>query len=76
MIVARDAAGNPKEAVFGTVALTTDGLGITSGNPLRLLQGTESAEEAAMLSQWFDAQWSGLAGGERVVGSCRIMLFS
>jgi hypothetical protein len=63
MIVARDAAGNAKQAVFGTVAFTTDGLGITPGNPLRLLQGTESAEEAAMLSQWFDAQWSGLAGG-------------
>jgi hypothetical protein len=63
MIVARDAAGNPKQAVFGTVAFTTDGLGITPGNPMRLLQGTESGEEAVMLSQWFDAQWSGLPAG-------------
>lgn len=63
MIVARDAAGNPKQAVFGTVAFTTDGLGITPGNPMRLLQGTESGEEATMLSQWFDAQWGGLAAG-------------
>ena len=63
MIVARDAAGNPKQAVFGTVAFTTDGLGITPGNPMRLLQGTESGEEAAMLSQWFEAQWGGLAAG-------------
>jgi hypothetical protein len=51
MIVARDAAGNPKQAVFGTVAFTTEGLGITPGNPMRLLQGTESGEEAVMLSQ-------------------------
>ena len=63
MIVARDAAGNPKQAVFGTVAFTTDGLGITPGNPMRLLQGTESGEEAAMLSQWFDTQWGGLPAG-------------
>lgn len=63
MIVARDVGGAPKEAVFGTVALTTDGLGIAPGNPLRLLQGTESAEEAAMLSQWFDSQWSSLPAG-------------
>jgi hypothetical protein len=62
MIVARDAAGTPRRAVFGTVPFTTDGLGITPGNPLRLVQATESGEEAVMLGQWFDSQWHGLAG--------------
>ncbi|MEX0641277.1 MAG: helicase-related protein [Pirellulales bacterium] len=67
MFVSRDAVGAAQHAVFGTVAFTTDGLGITPGNPLRLLQATESSDEALMLSQWFDAQWAALPDGHAAI---------
>lgn len=56
--VLRDAAGRPEQAVLGSLAFSTDGLGLTPGNPLSLIQASETIEEAALLSQWFDAQWS------------------
>jgi hypothetical protein len=46
--------------MLGALAFSTDGLGLTPGNPLSLIQISESAEEAALLSQWFDAQWASL----------------
>jgi primase-polymerase (primpol)-like protein len=46
---------------LGSLAFSTDGFGLTPGNPMSLIQASETSEEAALLSQWFDAQWSGLA---------------
>lgn len=59
-IVVRDREGRPQQAVLGSFAFTTEGLGITPGNPLSLIQASETADESALLSQWFDAQWTGL----------------
>jgi SNF2 family DNA or RNA helicase len=59
--VVRDGDGQPLQALLGSLALSTDGLGLTPGNPLSLIQASETPEEALLLSQWFDAQWSGLA---------------
>ena len=59
-IVVRDQDGQPQQAVLGSFAFTTEGLGITPGNPLSLIQASETAEESALLSQWFDTQWTGL----------------
>lgn len=60
MIIARNDKAEPNLALFGSLAVTTDGLGITPGNPLNLIQVSESPEEALLLSQWFEGQWSTL----------------
>ena len=59
-IVIRDSGGKPKQAVLGAFTFSTEGLGITPGNPLSLIQASETADESAVLSQWFDALWAGL----------------
>ncbi|MCM8612809.1 helicase-related protein [Accumulibacter sp.] len=59
--VLRDDDGRPRQALLGSLAFSTDGLGLTPGNPLSLIQASETQEEAQLLSQWFDAQWSSLA---------------
>ncbi|MEK6409601.1 MAG: helicase-related protein [Acidobacteriota bacterium] len=58
--VVRDADAQPLQVLLGSLAFSTDGLGLTPGNPLSLIQASETPEEALLLSQWFDAQWSGL----------------
>lgn len=59
-LVLRDEAGSAQQAILGSFTFSTDGLGLTPGNPLSLIQASESAPEAQMLSQWFDLQWNGL----------------
>jgi len=59
--VIRDRAAQPLQVLLGSLAFTTDGLGLTPGNPLNLIQAAETPEEAALLSQWFDSQWASLA---------------
>ncbi|MGY3041401.1 SNF2 family DNA or RNA helicase [Rhodanobacter sp. TND4EL1] len=66
----RDATLSPLQMAIGSMAFSTEGLGIAPGNPLNLVQATESAEEAAQFSTWFDAQWAVLApalGGARTL---------
>jgi hypothetical protein len=46
--------------VLGSFGFSTEGLGITPGNPLSLIQASESGDESNLLSQWFDQQWAGL----------------
>lgn len=57
-LVLRSQETVPQQVVLGSFAFSTDGLGITPGNPLNLIQASENAEESRLLSQWFDAQWS------------------
>ena len=59
-LVLRDAQAKPQQVVLGSFALTTEGLGTTPGNPLSLIQASETAEESQLLSQWFDVQWAAL----------------
>ncbi len=59
--VVRDGDAVPEQVLLGSLAFTTDGLGLTPGNPLNLIQASETPEEALLLSKWFDAQWLGLA---------------
>ena len=56
----RDENANAKKVVFGSIAFSTDGFGSAPGNPLNLIQASESDEEASRLSQWFDSQWESL----------------
>ena len=59
-LIIRGASNNPLQAFFGAVSLTSEGLGLSPGNPLNLIQASETSEEAAMLANWFDAQWTNL----------------
>jgi SNF2 family DNA or RNA helicase len=59
-LVARDANGEPQRVVHGAFSLTTTGLGVAPGNPLSLIQASETGAEAQLLSTWFEAQWASL----------------
>ena len=59
-LVLRSQSGAPVQALLGAVALTSEGLGLVPGNPLNLIQASESADEAGMLAQWFESQWTSL----------------
>lgn len=59
--VVREANGRPSTVLLGSLAFSTDGLGLTPGNPMNLIQASETPEEAVLLSGWFDAQWAALA---------------
>ncbi|MBB5456761.1 helicase-related protein [Paraburkholderia sp. Cpub6] len=58
--VMRASDGTADQVVMGSFAFSSDGLGLTPGNPLNLIQASESADEAALLARWFDQQWSTL----------------
>jgi hypothetical protein len=58
--VMRAPDGMAGQAVLGSFAFSTDGLGLTPGNPLNLIQASETAEEAAQLARWLDQQWAAL----------------
>ena len=58
--VLSDAQAKPEQVVLGSFAFSTDGLGLTPGNPLSLIQASESFDEATQLAQWFDNQWAAL----------------
>ena len=58
--VIRNGQEQPEQVVLGSFAFSTDGLGLTPGNPLSLIQVSESADEAAQLARWFDHQWAAL----------------
>jgi len=59
-LVLRDNAGDAQQAALGSFGFSTEGLGITPGNPLNLIQASENPAEAHILSQWFDMQWAQL----------------
>ena len=56
--VLRNELSIPEQVVLGSFAFSTDGLGITPGNPLNLIHVSETADEAGQLAQWFDQQWA------------------
>ena len=58
--VMRAPEGITDQAALGSFAFSTDGLGLTPGNPLSLIQASETAEEAEQLARWFDQQWATL----------------
>ena len=60
-VVLRNGDGVPGQALLGSFSFSTDGLGLAPGNPLNLIQASESPEECERLGEWFDTQWSALA---------------
>ena len=63
LVVTRSEAGAPQSAMLGALSLSTDGLGLSPGNPMNLIQAAETESEAAMLAAWFDQQWGMLKSG-------------
>ena len=59
-MVLRNGDGRAGQGLLGSFSFSTDGLGLAPGNPLNLIQASESPEECEQLAAWFDAQWSGL----------------
>lgn len=59
-LILRGPSNEPVHALLGAVGLTSEGLGLAPGNPLSLIQASETNEEAAMLAQWFETQWASL----------------
>ena len=72
--VIRDSSGIPEQAVLGSFSLSTAGLGLTPGNPLNLIQASETASEAAQFAQWFDVQWRNLPDPENKNEGCNSVL--
>ncbi|MGI8915943.1 MAG: helicase-related protein, partial [Chloroflexota bacterium] len=54
------AGAAPTRVITGTCSFTTDGLGLTAGNGLSLVQVAESADECATLGAWFTSLWNSL----------------
>jgi hypothetical protein len=59
-LVLRNDASEPQQVFFGSFAFTTEGFGTSPGNPLSLIQASESTDEARQLSLWFDDMWGRL----------------
>lgn len=64
--VLRDTAGSPTHALLGAFAMTTDGLGLAPGNPLSLIQCSDTIEEAKSIAEWFETQWQALSQNDAV----------
>ena len=60
-VVLRNGEGCPQQVVLGSFSFSTSGLGLAPGNPLNLIQASETPQESVRLSEWFDGQWATLA---------------
>ena len=60
-IALRNGDERPQQVVHGSFSFSTDGLGLTPGNPFNLVQVTESPEESVRLCEWYEGQWSALS---------------
>lgn len=74
-VVTRASNAKPQQVILGSLAFSTAGLGIAPGNPLSLIQASESGEEAVQLAQWFDIQWASLEGSGKNLASAIEPLF-
>lgn len=59
-LMIRDAEATFQRVITGHCPFTTEGLGITPGNPFSLIQAAESADECALLGGWFAGLWNSL----------------
>ncbi len=61
IFIARSADAAKVRAITGNFSFTTEGLGITPGNHLSLIQCSERFDESSMLSSWFADLWGALS---------------
>ncbi|SDL83387.1 helicase-related protein [Paracoccus chinensis] len=71
IVVAKD---THRRALIGTCAFTSEGLGITPGGQLGLVQASDADEEATAFSEWFQASWNGLKPTDGAQGSLTALL--
>lgn len=57
-LIVRDRAGRPLRVLYGSLAWSLEGLGVTPGNPLNLIHTSATEEEVQRFSAWFEAQWA------------------
>ncbi|MBS0483538.1 MAG: DEAD/DEAH box helicase family protein, partial [Proteobacteria bacterium] len=62
MMVVSD--GSQRHVLTGSCAFTTDGLGVTPGGQLSLVQASETDAEAASYAEWFSSNWNALKPSE------------
>lgn len=74
--VVRAAGGQPTVAIQGSFGLTTEGLGLAPGNPLRIIQASDSEVEANIVAEWFGAQWAQLPTTQEVTARVLSQLHS
>lgn len=76
-VVLRNGDGCTGQALLGSFSFSTDGLGLAPGNPLNLIQASETPEECDRLGHWFEAQWSGIreedAAKQDLVATLRLL---
>jgi len=61
LLIAAGTAMPEGRAFTGSCAFTTEGLGLTPGNQLGLVQASETPQELEALAEWFASIWSGLS---------------
>jgi hypothetical protein len=59
-LIATDSDAALSRAITGHCPFTTDGLGLTPGNPFSLIQCSETPDECATLQTWFTKLWESL----------------
>ena len=65
LLVVATQDGTPTGVITGHCPLTTEGIGITPGNQLSLIQLAENADECATYASWFTTIWNSLPDGEK-----------
>ena len=60
ILIASNPDSSLQRVITGNCAFNTEGLGITPGNQLSLIQSSEKPEELAILSNWFTSLWNSL----------------
>lgn len=62
-IVVRCSEAEKDRAILGNCPLTTEGLGLTPGNGMSLIQCADTPSEVQMFTSWFDQVWKSLLEG-------------
>lgn len=65
ILIAGNQGSCPDRVITGNCAFTTEGLGITPGNKLSLIQCSEQPEESAVLGSWFTNLWHSLPASDQ-----------
>jgi len=68
-MVVYDSAKAAAQALMGSFEFSTEGFGLAPGNPLSLIQASETSQEAQQLADWFAAQWDALGASADATSS-------
>lgn len=63
-----------RKALLGSCSFSTEGLGVTPGTELGIVQVAESDSEAESFVKWFDTHWSGIKSAQSGTGQLTTLL--